>query len=77
MTLEGARLLELHNSVSVASGMSLQLLTGTTTGWKMKRRPNSACMAIFQTSAASAMDTAASAARIRFEDNNNNNGYLE
>ena len=42
----------------------------TATGWKMKRRPNSAYLAIFLTSAASATDPAASAARIRFEDAN-------
>ena len=42
----------------------------TTTGWKMKRRPNSAYLAIFLTSAASATDPATSAARIRFEDAN-------
>ena len=42
----------------------------TATGWKMKRRPNSAYFAIFLTSAASATDPAASAARIRFEDAN-------
>ena len=40
----------------------------TATGWKMKRRPNSAYLAIFLTSAASVTDPAASAARIRFED---------
>ena len=45
----------------------------TATCWKMKRRPNSAYLAIFLTSAASATDpaaNAASAARIRFEDAN-------
>ena len=42
----------------------------TATDWKMKRRPNSAYLAIFLTSAASATDAAASAARIRFEDAN-------
>ena len=42
----------------------------TATGWKMKRRPNSAYFAIFLTSAASATDPAASAERIRFEDAN-------
>ena len=49
----------------------------TATGKKMKRRLNSAYMAIFRTSAASAMDPAASAmdpaasaARIMFEDAN-------
>ena len=42
----------------------------TATGWKMKRRPNSAYLAIFLTSAASATDPAARAARIRFEDAN-------
>ena len=40
----------------------------TATGWKMKRRPSSAYFSIFLTSAASATDPAASAARIRFED---------
>ena len=40
------------------------------TGWKMKRRPNSAYLVIFLTSAASSTDPAASAARIRFEDAN-------
>ena len=42
----------------------------TATGWKMKRRPYSAYLAIFLTSAASATDPAASAASIRFEDAN-------
>ena len=49
----------------------------TATGWKMKRRSNSAYLAIFLTPAASATDPAASAtdpaasaARIRFEDAN-------
>ena len=40
----------------------------TATGWKMKRRPNSAYLTIFLTSAASETDPAASAAGIRFED---------
>ena len=40
----------------------------TATDWKIRRRPNSAYLAIFLTSAASATDPAASAARIRFED---------
>ena len=40
------------------------------TGWKMKRRPNSAYLVIFLTSAVSATDPAASAARTRFEDAN-------
>ena len=42
----------------------------TATGWRMKRRPNSAYLAIFLTSATSATDPAASAARIRFVDAN-------
>ena len=42
----------------------------TASGWKMKSRPNSSYLAIFLTSAASATDPAASAARIRFEDAN-------
>ena len=40
----------------------------TATGWKIKRRPNSAYLAIFLTSSAS--DPAACAARIMFEDAN-------
>ena len=42
----------------------------TATGWKKKRRPNSAYLAIILTSASSASDPAANAARIRFEDAN-------
>ena len=42
----------------------------TATGRKMKRRLNSAYLVIFQTSAASVMVPAASAARIRLEDAN-------
>ena len=38
------------------------------TGWKIRCRPNIAYLAIFLTSAASATDPAASAARVRFED---------
>ena len=41
-----------------------------TTVWKMRRRPDSAYLAIFLTSAESVMDPAASADRIRFEDAN-------
>ena len=39
----------------------------TATGWKMKRRPNSAYLAIFLTSVASATDPAASATRINLK----------
>ena len=48
----------------------MALDVSTATGWKMKRRSNSAYLAIFLTSAASPTDPAASAARIRFEDAN-------
>ena len=57
-----AGLLALSGDVEMAPDVS------TATGWKMKRRPNSAYLAIFLTSAAS--DPAASAARIRFKDAN-------
>ena len=42
----------------------------TATGWKMKGRTNSAYLAFFLTSAASVMDSEASADRIRLEDAN-------
>ena len=42
----------------------------TATGWKIERRPISAYLAIFQTSAASTKDPAASAARSRLKDVN-------